>query len=106
AARSRSRGAEPGARERKRQRKGGGAMKSLGLLGLTALGLMAATGAGCTVVAPGNPDAGMTMIIPTPIRPDALPMPQPLEASVLVVANLDRWAGNLADQTRPAMPGL
>lgn len=53
---------------------------------------------GCTVVAPGNPDAGMTMIIPIPIRPDALPPPKPLQASVLVVANLERSSANLADR--------
>ena len=53
---------------------------------------------GCTVVAPGNPDAGMTMIIPIPIRPDALPPPKPLQASVLVIANLERSSANLADR--------
>ncbi|HEY7373639.1 MAG TPA: hypothetical protein VIF57_15870 [Polyangia bacterium] len=85
-------------------------MKSLGLLGMTALGLglglVVATGAGCTVVAPGNPDAAMTMIIPIPIRPDALPPPKPLEASVLVVANLERSSANLADQYAAVMTGL
>ena len=39
----------------------------------------------------------MTTIIPIPLRPDALPPPKPLEASVLVVANLDRSSANLAD---------
>ena len=34
------------------------------------LGLAAAVFApACTVVAPGNPDAGMTTIIPIPLRP-------------------------------------
>jgi hypothetical protein len=58
------------------------------------------------VVAPGNPDAGMTMIIPIPIRPDALPPPTPLEASVLVVANLERSSANLADRYAAVMTGL
>jgi hypothetical protein len=61
---------------------------------------------GCTVVAPANPDAGMTTIIPIPIRPDALPPPKPLEASVLVVANLDRSAANLADHYSQVILGL
>jgi hypothetical protein len=66
----------------------------------------AAVAAGCTVVAPGNPDAGMTTIIPIPIRPDALPPPKPLEASVLVVANLERSSANLADHYAKIMGGL
>ena len=53
--------------------------------------------AACTVVVPGKPDAGQTMIVGIPIRPDALPPPKPLEASVLVVANLERSSANLAD---------
>lgn len=61
---------------------------------------------GCTVVAPGNPDAGMTTIIPIPLRPDALPPPKPLTASVLVVANLDRSSANLADHYAAMMGGL
>jgi hypothetical protein len=51
----------------------------------------------CTVVVPGKPDGGQTMIVGIPIRPDALPPPKPLEASVLVVANLERSSANLAD---------
>jgi len=61
---------------------------------------------GCTVVAPGNPDAGMTTIIPIPLRPDALPPPKPLKASVLVVANLDRSSANLADHYAKVMLGI
>jgi len=61
---------------------------------------------GCTVVAPGNPDAGKTMIIPIPIRPDALPPPKPLEVSVLVVANLERSSANLADRYAAILGGL
>jgi len=64
------------------------------------------TATGCTVVAPPNPDASMTMIIPIPIRPDALPPPRPLKASVLVVANLDRSSANLADRYAAVMTGL
>jgi hypothetical protein len=60
----------------------------------------------CTVVAPGNPDAGMTTIIPIPLRPDALPPPKPLEASVLVVANLERSSANLSDQYSKIILGL
>jgi hypothetical protein len=71
------------------------------------LGLCAAVFApACTVVAPGNPDAGMTTIIPIPLRPDALPPPKPLTASVLVVANLDRSSANLADRYAKVMVGI
>ena len=60
----------------------------------------------CTVVAPGKDDGGMTMIIPIPIKPDALPPPTPVEASVLVVANLERSSTNLADKYAAIMGGL
>jgi hypothetical protein len=60
----------------------------------------------CTVVAPGNPDAGMTTIIPIPLRPDALPPPKPLTASVLVVANLERSSANLAARYAKVITGL
>jgi hypothetical protein len=65
-----------------------------------------AVATGCTVVAPGNPDAGMTTIIPIPIRPDALPPPKPLQASVLIVANLERSSANLADRYAAVISGL
>ncbi len=72
-----------------------------------ALGLVAvACASACTIVAPGNPDAGMTMILGIPIRPDALPPPKPLEASVLVVANLERSSANLAERYAKVMVGL
>ena len=52
---------------------------------------------GCTVVTPeGKPDGG-TKIIVIPVRPDALPPPKQLTASVLYVANLQRSSANLAD---------
>jgi hypothetical protein len=73
---------------------------------LGSLTLALALAAGCTVVAPGNPDAGKTMLIPIPIKPDALPPPKPLQASVLVVANLERSSANLADQYAKIMLGL
>lgn len=62
-----------------------------------ALVLMAAS-AGCTIVTPASPDGGKTKIIEIPIRPDALPQPKPLEASVLYVANLQRSSANLSGQ--------
>jgi hypothetical protein len=65
-----------------------------------------ALAASCTVVAPGNPDAGMTQIIPIPLRPDALPPPKPLEASVLIVANLERSSANLAEKYAEIMVHL
>src|SRR3954470_19437176 len=46
------------------------------------------------------------MLIPIPIRPAALPPPKPLQASVLVVANLERSSANLADQYAKIMLGL
>src|SRR5215468_8688187 len=78
-------------------------MKSAGIVGLAFITLASA----CTIVAPGNPDGGgKPMPIPIPIRPDALPQPKPLEASVLVVANLERSSANLADQYAGVMAGL
>src|SRR5215510_6549535 len=77
-------------------------MKTSLVLGLSA----AAFASACTVVAPGNPDAGMTTIIPIPLRPDALPPPKPLEASVLIVANLERSSANLADRYSKVIQGL
>jgi len=68
--------------------------------------VIAAVASGCTVVAPGNPDGGMNKPIIIPIQPDALPQPKPLEASVLVVANLERSAVNLADKYATIMGGL
>jgi hypothetical protein len=63
------------------------------------LGLLAvALGSSCTVVAPGNPDGGKNVIKPFPIALDALPPPKPLEASVLIVANLERSSVNMADR--------
>jgi len=71
------------------------------------LGLVAvALGSSCTVVAPGNPDGGKNMITPFPIFPDALPPPKALEASVLIVANLERSATNMADRYGTVITGL
>jgi hypothetical protein len=72
-------------------------MKSaLSLLLLAAAGTAAAF-ASCTVVAPGGgQDAGTKIIIIT-LRPDALPQPKQVTASVLYVANLQRSSVNLAD---------
>jgi hypothetical protein len=62
------------------------------------LAVALATLAGCTVVTPGNGgDDGGTKIIVIPVRPDALPPPSPISASVLYVANLQRSSTNLAD---------
>jgi len=78
-------------------------VKSLAMLGVAVF----VTASACTVVAPGNPDGGsMIMPIPIPIRPDALPPPKPLEASVLVVANLERSSANLAVQYSAIITGL
>ncbi len=77
-------------------------MKTMAVWGLAAFTLAT----GCTIVAPGKDDGGMTKIIPIPLRPDALPPPQPLEASVLVVANLERSSANLADKYAAIMSGL
>jgi hypothetical protein len=77
-------------------------MKTMIVTGLAFLALASA----CTVVAPGKDDGGMIMPIPIPIRPDALPPPKPLEASVLVVANLERSSTNLAERYAKVMVGL
>jgi len=77
-------------------------MKSMVVLGLVAFLFASA----CTVVAPGKDDGGMTTVIPIPLRPDALPPPKPLEASVLVVANLERSSANLAEKYAAIMSGL
>jgi hypothetical protein len=58
--------------------------------------------AGCTIVTPPGKDGGTPkpkpFPVPIPIRPDALPPPPALEASVLFVANLQRSSTNLAGQ--------
>jgi hypothetical protein len=62
---------------------------------------VAAASAGCTIVTPPGKDGGTKIIkqpVFIPIRPDALPQPKPLEASVLFVANLQRSSANLASQ--------
>jgi hypothetical protein len=82
--------------------KGAGTLRRgpVGALVAAALALSA-----CTIVAPGNPDGG-TKIVPVPIRPDALPPPKPLEASVLYVVNLERSSANLANQYAAIIVGL
>jgi hypothetical protein len=77
-------------------------MKTLACLSLA----VAAVASGCTVVAPGKDDGGMTKIVPIPIKPDALPPPKALEASVLVVANLERSSANMAEKYATIMGGL
>lgn len=73
---------------------------------LLALGFsMLAATAACTVVVPGGKDGG-TKFVPIPIRPDALPPPKPLEASVLYVVNLQRSSANLAEQYANVMIGV
>jgi hypothetical protein len=67
--------------------------------------LLALTAAACTVVVPGGKDGG-TKFIPIPIRPDALPPPKPLEASVLYVVNLQRSSANLAEPYANIMIGF
>jgi hypothetical protein len=63
--------------------------------------------AGCTVVTPGNGgDDGGTKIIVIPVRPDALPPPKPITASVLYVANLQRSSANLADAYTRVILGI
>jgi hypothetical protein len=66
------------------------------------LASLAAASAGCTIVTPPGKDGGTPKPKPFPvpivIRPDALPQPPPLEASVLFVANLQRSSTNLAGQ--------
>lgn len=73
-----------------------------------ALALIAPTlaSAGCTIVTPASPDGGKTKIIEIPIRPDALPPPKPLQASILYVANLQRSSANLAGQYAGIMTGF
>jgi hypothetical protein len=68
-----------------------------------ALALMAAASASCTIVAPGGPDGGTKII---PLRPDALPQPRSLSASVLYVVNLQRSSANLSEQYAQIMIGL
>jgi len=72
------------------------------------LGLASAlAAAGCTIVVPGGQDAGTKIVpIPVPTRPDALPPPNPLEASVLYVVNLQRSSANLASAYAGVMTGL
>jgi len=71
-----------------------------------ALALIVAS-TGCTIVTPASPDGGnKTKIIEIPVRPDALPPPKPLEASVLYVANLQRSSANLAGQYAGIMTGF
>jgi hypothetical protein len=67
---------------------------------------LVAASAGCTIVTPASPDGGKTKIIEIPIRPDALPPPKPLEASVLYVANLQRSSANLSGQYAAIMTGF
>jgi len=79
-------------------------------------GALPAVVAGCTIVAPGGPDAGTKVKVvklPNPLpRPDALPPPKPLQASVLFVANLHRavaagaQSANLANQYANIIIGL
>jgi len=59
----------------------------------------------CTIVAPGGQDGGTRTII-IRARPDGLPPPKPLEASVLYVVNLQRSSANLADKYAGIMLGL
>ncbi|HVZ87393.1 MAG TPA: hypothetical protein VHG72_10520 [Polyangia bacterium] len=64
---------------------------------------------GCTIVAPGSPDGGTKTKIKTiiiPVRPDALPQPKALQASVLYVANLQHASVNLAGQYAAIMSSL
>jgi hypothetical protein len=59
------------------------------------------TFSGCTIVTPPGKDGGTKIIkvpVPIQIRPDALPPPPALEASVLFVANLQRSSANLSGQ--------
>src|SRR5436190_15635167 len=82
-------------------------MKIAGLLALGVAAVAGISATGCTVVAPGNPDGGTKIMpLPIPIRPDALPPPTPLKASVLVVANLERSSANLANRYAAIITGL
>lgn len=83
-------------------------MKRLGTL-LAACAAL--SGAACTIVAPDGPDAGppkvKTVLVPFPVsKPQTLPPPQPLEASVLFVANLQKSSANLASQYASIITGL
>lgn len=80
----------------------GGAALTAVLLAAAAL---AATASACTIVAPSKPDGGSKVVI-VPIRPDALPPPKSLEASVLVVANLETGTANLSQQYASIIIGL
>ena len=84
-------------------------MKTRSLL-LILLLASASAGAGCTIITPPSPDGGMTkkiyVPVPFPIRPDALPQPPPLTASVLFVANLARSSVNLSGQYAAIMTGF
>jgi len=65
------------------------------------LASLAVASTGCTIVTPPGKDGGTKpkpFPVPIPIRPDALPQPPPLEASVLFVANLQRSSTNLEGQ--------
>jgi len=84
-------------------------MKTRSLLVALLLASASAAG-GCTIITPPSPDGGMTkkvfVPVPFPIRPDALPQPPPLTASVLFVANLARSSVNLSAQYAAIMTGL
>ena len=84
-------------------------MKTRSLLWVLLLASFSAA-AGCTIITPPSPDGGMTKVkivpVPFPIRPDALPQPPPLEASVLFVANLARSSANLSVQYGAIMTGF
>ena len=75
-------------------------MKVVGLAAAIATAAVTAAATaipGCTVVTPGGGEDAGTKIIVIPVRPDALPAPKQLTASVLYVANLQRSSANLAD---------
>ena len=84
-------------------------MKTRSLLLILLLASVSA-GAGCTIITPPSPDGGMTkkiyIPVPFPVRPDALPQPPPLTASVLFVANLARSSVNLSSQYAGIMTGF
>lgn len=84
-------------------------MKTRSLL-LALLLASASAAGGCTIITPPSPDGGMTrkifVPVPFPIRPDALPQPPPLTASVLFVANLARSSVNLSNQYATIITGL
>ncbi|MFL5304955.1 MAG: hypothetical protein ACJ8F1_07060 [Polyangia bacterium] len=69
---------------------------------------LALFGAACTIVAPEGKDAGTKIVrVPFPVpRPDALPPPKPLQASVLYVANLQKSSANLAQKYADTIIGL